>query len=256
MLWLLIEPLNLVALLVIAAAIAAWRGKARGARTLVTFAALGFIVAVASPLDQALLIPLEGRFQYPDPLPDKVDGIILLGGAERAVLTSYFKQPELNGTAETLTTFLALARNYPNAKLVFSGGSGDLLRQDVSEVETVRMFLRQQRFDENKVLYEGKSRNTYENAVFSKALVQPHSGETWLMIVSARSAPRAMGVFRKAGWEVIVVPCDHRAIPELDWQPAWNVGGAFQDISEGLHEWLGLLAYYVTGKTNELFPGP
>jgi uncharacterized SAM-binding protein YcdF (DUF218 family) len=255
-LWLVVEPLNLILLIVAAAAIAAWRGKARGARALITIAALGMLAPLVLPLDLALLIPLEQRFPILHALPQKVDGVVLLGGAQKPVLTQYFKQPELNAQAETMTTFLALARRYPEAKLVFTGGNGDIRHQEISEAATVRMFLRQQGFDDAKVLYETQSRNTYENAVFAKRLAQPQPGQTWLVIVSARSVPRAIGVFRKTGWQVIPVPCDYRVIPEFDFYPNLNVLSAFDDLSQGLREWIGLLAYYATGKTDVLFPKP
>jgi uncharacterized SAM-binding protein YcdF (DUF218 family) len=254
-LWFIIQPLNLIALLVIGSVLASWRGKARAARRMAVLAMLGLITPIVLPIDRWLLEPLEQRFSTPNPMPQRVDGIILLGGAQRPSLTAYWLQPELNASAETLTTFLALARRYPQAKLVFSGGSGDIFRQDLSEEQTVRLFLKQQGFDETRVQYENKSRNTYENALFSYRLVEPRQNETWLMITNARTIPRAMGVFRKVGWNVIPMPADHTVVPNGEWQPQFNLALGFAAINEGLHEWLGLVAYYFSGKSNDLFPG-
>ena len=254
-LWFIIQPLNLIALLVIGSVLASWRGKARSARWMAVLAMLGLITPIVVPIDRWLLEPLEQRFSTPDPVPQQVDGIILLGGAQRPTLTAYWQQPEFNASAETLTTFLALARRYPQAKLVFSGGSGDIFRQDLSEEQTVRLFLKQQGFDETRVQYENKSRNTYENALFSYRLVEPRQNETWLMITNARTIPRAMGVFRKVGWNVIPMPADHTVVPNGEWQPQFNLALGFAATNEGLHEWLGLVAYYFSGKSNDLFPG-
>lgn len=255
-LWFVIQPLNLIALLVIGSMLTSWRGKARAARWMAVLAMLGLITPIVVPIDRWLLEPLEQRFPAPDPMPQRIDGIILLGGAQRPALTAYWQQPELNASAETLTTFLALARHYPTAKLIFSGGSGDIFRQDLSEEQTVRLFLKQQGFDETRLQYENKSRNTHENALFSYRLVEPRQNEIWLMITNARTVPRAMGVFRKVGWNVTPVPADHLVVPNGDWQPQFNLAAAFTTINEGLHEWLGLAAYYFSGKSDEMFPAP
>lgn len=255
-LWFLIQPLNLIALLVIGSALASWRGKAGAASWMRLLAMFGLIAPIGLPLDKWLLAPLEQRFPAPHPMPRNVDGVILLGGAQRPSLTAFWKQPELNASAETLTTFVALARRYPSATLVFSGGSGDILRQDLSEEETVRLFFRQQGLDDSRVQYENKSRNTYENGVLSQRLVQPQKNQIWLMITNARTVPRAMGVFRKLGWDVVPIPADHTVVPDGDWQPQLNIAVAFTQINEGLHEWLGMIAYYFSGKSSDLFPAP
>lgn len=252
----LVQPLNLIALLVIGSMLASWRGKAGAARWTLALAMLALTAPIIMPIELWLLAPLERRFPAPDPLPQKVDGIILLGGAQRPTLTKYWQQPELNASAETLTTFLALARRYPHATLLFSGGSGDIFHQELSEDETVRLFLKQQSFDDTRVQFENKSRNTYENALFSQRLVRPQPSEVWLMITNARTVPRAMGIFRKLGWRVTPVPADHTVVPDGEWQPQLNLALAFVTINEGLHEWMGLVVYYFSGKSNELFPAP
>lgn len=255
-LWFLIQPLNLIALLVIGSALTSWRGKVRTARWMLVLAMLGLIAPIVLPIDRWLLSPLEQRFSAPDPMPRQVDGIILLGGAQRPTLTAYWRQPELNASAETLVTFLALARRYPQAKLVFSGGSGNIFRQDLSEEQTVRLFLKQQSFDDTLVKYENKSRNTYENALLSQRLMRPEPGQIWLMITNARTIPRAIGAFRKLGWNVTPIPADHTVIPDGEWEPQFNLALGFTTINEGLHEWLGLVAYYLSGKSSDLFPAP
>ena len=249
-------PLNFIALLVIGSVLASWRGKARTARRLAFVAMLGLILPLLLPIGKWLAVPLETRFSAPNPMPQNVAGILLLGGAQKPALTQYWQQPELNAAAETLTTFLALAKRYPQAKLIFSGGSGDILRQELSEAETVRLFLQQQGFDDSRVIYESKSRNTYENAIFSQALVKPKPEETWLMITNARTIPRAMGIFRKINWPVLPIPVDHSVVPGNDWPPDLDLAKNFTHINEGIHEWLGMAAYYWSGKSSEFFPAP
>ena len=252
---LLIDPLNAIFLLLVIATIFLWWGKPLAARRLATLIVVLFIAVIVFPIGDLLLAPLEERFPQPNPLPTKVDGIIMLGGAQEPRLTKAHGQPAMNGRAERMTTFLALARRYPAARLVFTGGSGELLRQDAGEAETVRLFLRQQGFDGGRVLYETTSRNTYENAVRGKALAQPKAGERWLLVTSAGDLPRAVGVFRNIGWQVEAMPCDYHSLP-----PEWPVFNSPLDslfeISNGLHEWIGLIVYYITGKTSSFFPRP
>ncbi|MES2353367.1 MAG: YdcF family protein [Pseudomonadota bacterium] len=250
---LLIDPLNSIFLLSFIAALLLWLGKHRAARALSTFIVAIFVVILVFPIGDLLLIPLEERFPPPNPWPTKVDGIIMLGGSQIPLLTHAHGQPALNGHAERMTTFLALARRYPDAKLVFSGGAGDMRQQNIKESETVKLFLTQQGFDADRVIYESKSRNTYENVIFSQEMVKPKNDETWLLITSAASIPRAVGLFQKVGWPVVAAPCSYKSLkPSL--VPSLNLSESISSIQYATHEWIGLAVYYMTGKTQSLFP--
>lgn len=256
-----IQPLNAALILLLVAAVLAWMGKWRAGRALLTIVVAGLFAVLVLPIGSWLLLPLEQRYPQLEPLPATVDGIVMLGGAQQPRLTHAHGQPAMNGRAERMTTFLALARRYPEAKLVFSGGSGDVTNQQIGERETVRLFLEQQGFDADRVVYETKSRNTFENALHTQALVPRKPGETWLLVTSAADVPRAMGVFAALGWTMIPVPCDYEALPfdktaEAGWTPSFSLLESMAAIDHALHEWAGLLVYYVTGKTDRLFPGP
>jgi uncharacterized SAM-binding protein YcdF (DUF218 family) len=247
---------HLVAFALLLGFLLLWRGRVRAAKWVIGFAA--FVVALASftPLPELMLFPLEQRFARLDPLPEQVDGIVLLGGAQRPLLSARYRQPALNAAAETLTSFTALARRYPQARLVFTGGSGDITNQRESEANTVRMFLREQGLDPARVMYEERSRNTYENAVLSLPLAQPKAGERWIMIAAAASMPRAMGVFRKAGWVVTPYPADYNSFHWRDFSFSLNLRDRLGNLSLALHEWVGLAVYLWTGKLDDFFPAP
>ena len=248
-----INPLNAIFVLFLIVTVALYLGKYILARRISVFITAIFITLLFIPIGDILLYPLEQRFPIQRQLPSKVDGIILLGGAQQPLLTKYYGQASINGHGERMTTFLALARRYPQAKLVSSGGSGNILNQDVGEEHTVRLFLQEQGFDPNRVIYESKSRNTYENVLFSKQLVVPKKGETWLMIMSASSMPRAVGIFQKFDWNVVPIPCDYQSLPP-GFRFSMDLLGELQDINDALHEWIGLITYYVTGKSFSIFP--
>ncbi|MGH8587791.1 MAG: YdcF family protein [Gammaproteobacteria bacterium] len=249
------DPLNLLAFVLLAALVLLWRGRWTGARRLLAFVVAGLFAVTVFPIGDLLLFVLEQRFPAPASLPDKVDGIIMLGGAQQARLTAAYGQRALNGAAERMTTFLALARRYPRARFVFAGGSRDVLHPETREQPTVRMFLEQQGFDAKRVQYESGSRTTYENVVNAKALIRPRPEETWLLVQSAAEIPRSIGVFNKQGWTVTPVPCDYNAAPP-EWLPGLSATAAFEKLDHALHEWIGLVVYYITGKTDRLFPAP
>jgi uncharacterized SAM-binding protein YcdF (DUF218 family) len=249
------DPVNVLFLALLIAVGLLWLGKWRAGRWIVTATTIVLTVLVFIPVGTLMLLPLEQRFPIPPRLPEKVDGIIVLGGAQQPRLSKAHGIAALNARAERLTTFLALARRFPSAKLIASGGAGDPKQLDVNEAETTRMFLQEQGFDPGRVLFEARSRNTYENVVFSKILAQPRAAETWLLITSAADLPRAVGVFRRQRWPVLPVPCDYNTLAP-DWLPSLNLASHFEQISHGVHEWLGLAVYYFTDRSDAFFPAP
>jgi len=228
------------------------------ARALTTIGALALLLMGFTPLGAMLAAPLEARFrEAPRDLPAAPDGIIVLGGAANAELSAERNWPVLSEAAERLTTPIALMRKYPEARLVFSGGSAALLGPPYSETEVAKQFWNDVGLDESRVFFEGRSRNTLENAVFARELVQPKAGERWLLVTSATHMPRAMGVFRKAGFPVIAFPVDYRTRRDV-WRLEFPGGalGAMTLVESAAHEWAGLIAYWLTGKTDTLFPAP
>jgi uncharacterized SAM-binding protein YcdF (DUF218 family) len=252
---LLLDPFNVLYGLLVVVMILLWRDRSVWARRLLVLTVLALTAVIVLPIGDWLLAPLENRFPQLGTLPAKVDGIIMLGGAQEPRLTKAHGQPAMNSHAERMTTFLAMARQYPDAKVVFSGGSGDLLHQDVNEGETVRLFLTQQGFDPTRVLYESRSRNTYENVLLSKDLVKPRPGDVWLVVGSAADLPRTVGIFRRLDWPVTAVPCDYRALPP-EFFPSLSLSDNLLNIRAALHEWIGLVVYYLTGKCASVFPAP
>ena len=106
-----------------------------------------------------------------------------------------------------------------------------------------------------RVVFERESRNTFENARNLKSMVAPQANEKWLLVMSALNMPRAVGVFRAAGWPVVAYPVDHSvgiSPPSLSLD--WNLAGRASSAQRALREWVGLVVYRVLGRTNALFP--
>jgi len=166
-------------------------------------------------------------------------------------------RPTLVDAAERLTAPIALKRKYPSARLVFVGGSAALRGSPHVEADVVERFWREVGLDQNDILYERRSRNTYENAMFARELLHPKPGERWLLVTSATHMPHSVGLFRKAGFNVIADPVDYRTTGKAnDWSLNPRAADSFVLAEVAMHEWIGLVAYWLTGKTEALFPRP
>jgi len=253
--WIVLRPSNLLVLILALGLLLRLFGRRRTGRVLMggSFAVI-FLTAVL-PVGGWLLSPLENRFPVPT-LPERVDGIVVLGGAIQPGISLDRKAVSLNGSVERLVAFADLARRYPSAKLVFTGGSGDLMRPDAREGDALGPFLDAVGIARERVIIERDSRNTDDNARFSKALVKPQPGETWVLITSARHMPRSVGIFRHAGWPVIPYPADYLTTRTVGWSFGFNVAGGLDALDEAAYEWLGLGYYKLSGRIDSWFPGP
>ena len=251
-----VQPANTLLIVLCLGAVLLWTRWRRGARWIVTLTALAAFALATLPVVTWPIVALENRFQVSPPLPAKVDGIISLGGIVNQFVSKARGQTSVGPGAERLTEFARLARRYPAAKLVFTGGSGSLLNQGLKEADFLRPFLDKLGLSGRDVIFENQSRNTFENAVFSKRLVEPAPDEGWVLITSAIHIPRAVGVFRQAGWNVIAYPVSFMTEGRYQTDLRFNLGRGMGHTTIWLHEWVGLVVYWLTGRSDSLFPGP
>lgn len=255
-LWILADPGNLLLILLVLGMFLLWTPWRRMGRRLTTLTALVMLTLAVFPIGADIVQSLENRFPPPTELPEKIDGIVVLGGMIDQIVSLKRGQPSINGAAERLTEFAVLAGRYPDAKLVFTGGSGKLMSQDLKEADAVKPFLEALGMDIDRIIFEDESRNTHENAVYSKDLAQPEEGKPWILITSAFHMPRSVGCFRQAGWSVIPYPVDYNTTGTEEIEPTFNLIGGLGISSVAIKEWLGLMFYYLTGRTNTLYPAP
>lgn len=254
--WFVAEPGNLFVILLCLAALLLFTRWLRWGRLLAVILALAAVALAVIPASEWLLLPLEERFPPPQPMPQSADGVIVLGGAVSTSLTELRGQPIVNEHAERLLAMAELARRYPQARLVFSGGSASLLDPAFREADVARMVLEQMGVDVGRVIFERNSRNTHENVVQSKSIVRPAPGQTWLLVTSAWHMPRAVGIFRKAGWPVVAYPVDYLTGGRVRPLKSFDFSEGLGLLHRGLKEWIGLAAYHWLGYTDSLFPGP
>ncbi|MEA2884677.1 MAG: hypothetical protein QOH32_3933 [Bradyrhizobium sp.] len=211
-----------------------------------------------SPLGSLLLVPLEQRFSSWDAARGAPDGVVVLGGAIDPDRSATRGVPVFRGGVDRLITAAALAHRYPQARIIYSGGSANLVADDAAkEAEFAVAIFESLGIAKQRLILESRSRNTQENAEFSKAMASPKPGERWLLVTSAWHMPRAIGVFRTAGFAVEPAPADWRtaggnSLPAPATLASDNLG----NCDTAIREWIGLAAYRISGKTSELLPGP
>jgi uncharacterized SAM-binding protein YcdF (DUF218 family) len=221
--------------------IALWCGSV----TLVALVALAVL-----PLGDLLLQPIERRYPA-NPRLDTVDGMIVLGGGGDARVSVYWDQVQFNEAGERFTAALMLARRFPEAKLLFTGGSGalrDLGGATGAEAAMAKRFFIDQGIAPGRLLFERRSRNTAENARLSLALAEPGPDEAWILITSAFHMPRAMRSFEAAGWPgPIAWPVDFRT-SRVAAGIGWNLTRNLQVLNTAIREYVGQFAYRLTNR--------
>ena len=241
----------------IGAILLATRRAALGRRLLMISAVL-LAIAGFSPLGKLLLYPLEQRFSPWDASRGAPDGIIVLGGGIDPDLSAAHRRAAFIRAADRIVAAAALARKYPNARILYSGGNANLIGDDsAKEADYAVLALESLGIERERVTMERRSRNTQENAEFSKAIAKPSDGERWLLVTSAFHMPRSVGLFRKAGFAVEPYPVDWRVgstAKLLSFSPLAVEG--LERTDTAVREWIGLAAYWVTGKIDALLPAP
>lgn len=255
----LVQPAHLCLLLITTGLALARRQRWRSTGwNLAAGGLVALVVAGFSPLGHALLLPLESRFSRP-PIAaiGDVDGIIFLGGFELGRLSSLRGMLTLGDGGERLTETLILARKLPTAKIVFSGGAGAVIGEARIAAPHVHTFLIEAGIPPERILIEDRSRNTRENATLTRDLVRPRAGQRWLLVTSAFHMPRSMGLFRKAGFEVVAWPVDYQSAGRADLSDfSESIEGGLQRTNLATKEYLGLVVYRLMGWIETLWPGP
>jgi uncharacterized SAM-binding protein YcdF (DUF218 family) len=251
------QPSNVIATICAIGALLLLLRRQRAGSLTLTFGILLLLIFGYSPVGNVLMLGLTERFPAWQSDGRDPDGIIILGGAIDQDASAARGSTEMNGASERMTAAVELARRFPKARVVFSGGSGSLMEASVSEAPVAGEWLQRFGVAADRITLESESRSTEENAVFSRRILMPKPGERWLLVTSAYHMPRAMGTFRAAGFDVEAYPVDWRTRGWID------AGRLFDDLSGGLaradvagHEWIGLVTYWMTGRSSALFPAP
>jgi len=213
------------------------------------------VVLAIFPLGEKLIQPLEDRFQKPEMLPE-LGGIIILGGSELLSPSLTRNRSEFNSAADRVMEMVPLMKQYPDLPVIYTGGSGSLLKQGYRGADIARHWLMSIGL-EDRVLFERNSRNTIENVILSKPLRPEGSvDKPWLLVTSAFHIPRSVGLFREHDWPVIPWPVDYYSSAGVLSVTEPNLSYNLQVLNTAVREWIGLASYYASGKIATLFPAP
>jgi uncharacterized SAM-binding protein YcdF (DUF218 family) len=256
-LWFFVQPSSLIAFGLLFGLWRLYILDFERARRWLAVSLVALIVCGFLPFSDLLFQPLEDRFPRAKLEGAAITGIIVLGGAVDARIAGGRQLIALNEAAERMTEAVALSRKLPQARVVFTGGSDSLMGGKETEADSAGWFFDALGVERSRVTLESQARNTAENASITKAMLLPKPGERWLLITSAWHMPRAIGCFRAVGFEVEAWPVDYRTVGRFD------ISKVHSSLPEGLRridfitrEYLGLIAYWLTGKSNALLPAP
>lgn len=247
--WLLVQPLSLAFLLSAIGFLLTLLRFRRTGLTSMFLAALVLFATLYTTTGNVLLQHLEDEIARPAALPETVSCMIILGGAIENEVMSGRGGIEWNAAADRYTQALLLARQYPQAKLLVSGGDGSFSGRYEGEAQATEHFFNALGIGSDRIIKENTSRNTWENTLNTRTLLQEAGLTNCLLITSAFHMPRATALFTKAGMEVQPYPVDYRTSGKvklwLDFtQPSLNA----QNTSTAVREWLGLIGYRLTGR--------
>jgi uncharacterized SAM-binding protein YcdF (DUF218 family) len=256
-LWFFVQPINLAIFLLLAGLVAGLLGRRRLLVAGMVLSALVLVATAWTSLGANLLNPLEERFARPVQLPDRIDGIVVLGGGLEGQINLARGGYEVNRGGDRFIETAVLALRHPEARVVVSGGDGSLVLAGEGDGDTAPRLLTALGVARDRLILENKSRDTFENAVFTRQLVTPKPGETWLLVTSAFHMPRSMALFEKAGFSVLPWPTDYRTSGrEGVGFFTDNASDSIDNTSLALREWIGLVAYWLSGRIDSPFPGP
>ena len=256
MIWAIASPLNLTLILLSLGALLLWSRWRRLGAWLVSVLAVSLLTIAVLPVGVWALAPLQRQFPVFEAVSTApVRGIILLSGAAVNLKVSRQMGHAVPGhAAERLVEFIRLARAYPKARLLICGGNegwgGD------REGPLIAEYLMSRGFNRSRFMVENASLDTYENAVLGKKLALPRVKEKWLLVTSAWHMPRAVAAFRGQNWPVVAAPPMRASGGSSKFVLRFRLSDGLDQLQTALHEYLGLLAYRLSGRSRTLWPAP
>ncbi len=258
--WFFAQPSSMLCLLVFAGLALSARDRWVRAGRRMAWSGLALLgIGGLSPVPNALILPLEQRF--PAPVIEfgsiRFHGIIVLGGSEDGRISKARQQLTMNEAAERVVEGGRLALQLPATRLVFTGGVAQVFATDPAGGAAIAAFWQSIGIGASRIVTEDHSRTTYENAILTRDLVKPMLGQRWLLVTSAAHMPRSIGTFRQVGFDVTAYPVDYRTAGGGDLVRFFDsLPHGLRRLDDAAKEWIGLLGYWVTGRSAALYPAP
>jgi uncharacterized SAM-binding protein YcdF (DUF218 family) len=218
-----------------------------------------FILTVAFflPVGDWALVPLEQCTEQQS-LPMNVDGVIVLGGAVNLPVTDARESVVFNNSADRMMTFLKLMKIYPKAQFVYAGGSSSIKHPDFHEADYIKRFLGDMGIDTSKMVFEGYSRSTFEDAVATQSVYGKTAKQSWLIVTSAYHMPRALSLFQKRGAssETRFSPyaADYKTSGKFAFDFNVDLLGNLGKLDIAAHEYVGLIVNRLMNRSDAFMP--
>ena len=259
--WVFAKPLNLTLILLSLAALLLWSRWRRVGIWLTSLLAASLLAVAILPIGEWLMAPLQRQFAPINMTDGHVTGIILLsGGVVDLRISRKVGHAVPGSTADRLVEFIRLARAYPRARLLICGGSGDAdgVRDALwdREAPLIAEYLARRGIARERLLVEARSRDTFENAVLGQALAKPKPADRWLLVTSAWHMPRAMAVFHALDWPVVAAPPMRLKDGQNAYPLRFNLNRGLHSVGRAMHEYLGLLSYWLNGRIKTPWSAP
>ena len=251
--WIILNPFNILLISILLGFLLSFLSNKTFSKIIYSLTFIFFIITAVMPTGKFMIYQLEKKFHVLEPLPNKINGILILSGATNPVLTKEYNQISLNDSVERLTESIQLMKKYSNTKIIFSGGSGLINNQKLTHSEVAKLFFENFEVKLENIIYENKSRNTYENILFSKRIANPKIDENWLIVTSAFHMPRALNIAEKIDWKFIPYAVDYKIEKKFSWKPTIHFLSNITRFQAASHEWVGLIAYYWMGRSSKIF---
>lgn len=249
------RPAELALVLLLASLILLVLGRRRFGLALLGIVTFSGIAVLLLPIDDWLLAPLEARFPKPAQLPACIDGILMVGAGEDRRAATAWHEPLLTADFGSFLEAQRLMRIHPEAELLFSGYGSDPQGM-ITEAEIGKQILVQMGVAPARIRLEERSRDTWQNFRYSQQIAAPTTGQVWVLVAAAAHIPRSIGIARHLGWTMIADPTSYQSAPDGGRIPQAEPLRKLHNIETALHEWEGLLGYWLEGHIDTLFPAP
>ena len=167
--------------------------------------------------------------------------------------TKEYNQISLGSSSERLIEAINIIKKKQNIKIIFSGGPAHIQHPNLTDSNAAKKFFDDMEINISNIIFENKSRNTYENILFSKNIIKPKKNENWIVISSASHLKRVLNVAEKLKWQLIPYATDFNYPKKFNFQLSINFLSNLSQFQKASHEWTGLIYYYFTGKSDKIF---
>ena len=244
-----IDPLNLLIISFLLFSVIHARTKKNSFKRTVWFV-LFWIALLYKPIPEFLIKKLEDPFVYNEDVFLGLDGLIIVGGGTGSGKVAKDRNDYTLGEgSERIFKGLEFLKQKPEGKIIFTGFSGNLFHEGLSEAEIIEQLVKALNTDPTNVLFERRSRNTFENALYSGKMIESLQIKKWGIVTSASHMKRATATFEKQCPEINFepIPVDFRTANSIYWSPG-NIQGSIDLWRIYIHETIGYLVYKLTRK--------